>query len=163
MYLPQSPLVLNWINMIDLKKFVCPFLLIFSVASMCKGDEILDKLMAVVDEKYNTRISTLEEENIQKEKRISVLERKNLELITENESLKVNWFSNNTRIQALNHSELEWEFWFGIWFGWNTTQIYDSCTPLDFISIKDLKKIKKAKKNFEAQTQNPKLPYWSNL
>ena len=31
-----------------------------------------------------------------------------------------------------------------------------SCIPLDFLGIKDLKKIKKAKKIFEGQTQRPK-------
>ena len=45
------------------------------------------------------------------------------------------------------HSELEWEFWFAIWLGWNTTHTYDSWILLDFLSIKDLKKMKKVNKS----------------
>ena len=69
--------------MSGLKKFVCLLLLFFSVPSICRGDEILDKINAVLEEKYDTRISYLEEENIKKEQRVLVLERTNSRLVTE--------------------------------------------------------------------------------
>ena len=69
--------------MSGLKKFVSLLLQFFSVASICRGDEILDKINAVLEEKYDTRISYLEEENIKKEQRVLVLERTNSELVTE--------------------------------------------------------------------------------
>ena len=69
--------------MSGIKNLVCLFLLFFSVASICRGDEILDKINAVLEEKYGTRISYLEEENIKKEQRVLVLERTNSELVTE--------------------------------------------------------------------------------
>ena len=64
-----------------------------------------------------------------------------------------------SRLQPLIHSELEWEFWFAIWLEWNTTHIYGSYIPLDFLSIKDPKKIKKGQNNFwrpksKSKTQN---------
>jgi hypothetical protein len=34
--------------------------------------------------------------------------------------------------------------------------MYGSCIPLDFLSIKDLEKIRKVKKKFEGQSQSPK-------
>ena len=69
--------------MSGIKNSICLFLLFFSVASICRGDEILDKINAVLEEKYGTRISYLEEENIKKEQRVLVLERTNSELATE--------------------------------------------------------------------------------
>ena len=50
---------------------------------MASSDDILDKINAVLEEKYGTRISNLEEENDKKEGRIFILERTNSELITE--------------------------------------------------------------------------------
>jgi hypothetical protein len=63
------------------------------------------------------------------------------------------------------HGELEWKFWFIIWLGWSTTHINDSYIPLDFLSIKDLKKLKKAKKVFEGQIQSlkPKMSIFHNF
>jgi len=74
--------------MIDLKKIICSLLLIFSVASMCRGNVLLDQTMAVVEEKF--------------ERRISNLERNNLELVTEVQALRL--LSNQTQynINATN-------------------------------------------------------------
>ena len=56
------------------------------------------------------------------------------------------------------HSELEWEFWFVIWLGWNTAHIYDSYIPLDFLSIKDQNKFWRP--NSKSKTQNFKLQFF---
>jgi hypothetical protein len=93
--------------MSGLKNFVCLFLLFFSVASICRGDEIIDKINAVLEEKYDTRISSLEEENIQKEQRISVLERTNSELVTEVQALRILFDQRQDQINiTTNHSML---------------------------------------------------------
>ena len=50
---------------------------------------------------------------------------------------------------------------FGLVFGWegNTTHIHDFCIPLDFLGTKDVKKIKKAKKNFKGHGQGHSYTY----
>ena len=60
------------------------------MSSMCRGDEILDKINAVLEEKFNiTTVSYLVEQNTHKEQRILMLERSNSELITEVQSLRM--------------------------------------------------------------------------
>ena len=54
----------------------------------------------------------------------------------------------NTAKEA-SHSELEWDFCVG--FSWGVkyySHMIFSYQPVDFLGVKDLKKIKKAKKNF---------------
>ena len=46
------------------------------------------------------------------------------------------------------HSEVEWDFWFVNFLGWNPVQKQDFCIPLHFLGIKDLKKIEKGQRNF---------------
>ena len=52
----------------------------------------------------------------------------------------------------LFHSELEWQFSFGLC-------IYDFCIPLDFLGIMDLKKIEKGQENVQRPYQRPHLNF----
>ena len=79
--------------MSNLGNFVCILFLIFSVNSMCHGDDVLERIIAVEE-----RVFTLEDENLKKDKIIVTLVTQNIELSTHLQSLsqelreaKENW------------------------------------------------------------------------
>ena len=57
--------------------------MIITTGVLYRGEEILDKINAVLEEKFNTSVSYLVEQTNRKEQRILNLERTNLELTSE--------------------------------------------------------------------------------
>ena len=68
--------------MSNLGNFVCILFLIFSVNSMCHGEDVLERIKAVEE-----RVFTLEDENLKKDKIIVTLVTQNTELSTHLQSL----------------------------------------------------------------------------
>jgi len=82
----------------NLGNFVCILFLIFSVNSMCHGDDVLERIKAVEE-----RVFTLEDENLKKDKIIVTLVSQNTELSTHLQSLSQELHSISNKLLQLEN------------------------------------------------------------